>query len=48
MTQMNAIDIDIDVHRAIEARRTDFGQSHNEILREVFNLTNSQSSTDSV
>ena len=46
MTQMNAIAIDIDVHRAIEARRTDFGQSHNEILREVFNLTNSQSSTD--
>lgn len=46
MPQMNAIDIDIDVHRAIEARRSDFGQSHNEILREVFNLTNNQSSTD--
>ena len=32
------ITIDIDVHRAIEAKRSDFDQTHNDILREVFNL----------
>ena len=47
MQRMKPIEIDIDVHRAIEAWRTDFGQSHNEILREVFNLTDNQSSDDS-
>lgn len=46
MPRMKAIEIDIDVYRAIEARRTDFGQLHNDILREVFNLTNSRSSAD--
>lgn len=46
MPRMRAIEIDIDVHRAIEARRTDFGQTDNEILREVFNLRNGQSSAD--
>ena len=46
MARMKAIEIDIDVHRAIEARRTDFGQSHNDILRETFNLTNGHSSAD--
>lgn len=46
MPRMRAIEIDIDVHRAIEARRADFGQTDNEILREVFNLRNNQSSAD--
>lgn len=46
MPRMKAIEIDLDVHRAIEARRTDFGQSHNDILREAFNLTNGHSSAD--
>lgn len=32
------IKIDIDVYRAIEARRTTFSQSHNAILREIFTL----------
>ncbi len=32
------INIDIDVHRAIEARRKSFDQSQNSILREVFGL----------
>ena len=41
-SRTTTIAIDIDVHRAIEARRTDFGQSHNEILREVFGITNGQ------
>ena len=33
------IKIDIDVHRAIEARRVTFDQSHNDILRMVFGLS---------
>ena len=33
-----AIEIDVDVNSAIETRRTDFNQSHNAILREVFSL----------
>ena len=38
-SQTTTIEIDIDVHRAIEARRTDFGQSKNDILREeVFGM----------
>lgn len=37
-SQTTTIEIDIDVHRAIEARRTDFGQSRNDILREVFGM----------
>ena len=32
------IEIDIDVHRAIETRRTTFSQSQNAILREVLGL----------
>ena len=35
-SQKTTIEIDIDVYRAIEARRTSFQQSHNEILRDVF------------
>ena len=46
MTAMKAIEIDVDVHRAIESRRTDFDQSHNDILREAFNLTNGHTSAD--
>ena len=38
MSQTNAIEIDIEVHRAIETRRTDFSQTRNDILREVFKL----------
>ena len=38
MPQTTATEIDIDVHRAIETRRTGFSQSHNDILREVFGL----------
>lgn len=34
----SSIDIDIMVHRAIEARRTGFQQTQNDILREVFGL----------
>ena len=33
-----AIEIDLQVHRAIEARRTAFTQTENDILREVFNI----------
>ncbi len=36
--QTKTIEIDIDVHCAIEARRTTFDQSENAILREVFSL----------
>ncbi|MYJ71368.1 MAG: hypothetical protein F4092_06280 [Rhodospirillaceae bacterium] len=39
--QTKKIDIDIDVNRVIEAKRTAFGQSHNAILREIFGLTTS-------
>ena len=34
----SSIDIDIDVHRAIEARRTGFQQTQNDILRDAFGL----------
>ena len=44
ISQTTTIKIDIDVHRAIEARRTDFGQSQNDILREeVFGMRPRQS-----
>ena len=36
--QTTNIKIDIEVHRAIENQRTTFGQSPNDILREVFKL----------
>jgi hypothetical protein len=36
--QLRSIDIDIDVHRHIETNRTSFGQTPNEILRELFGL----------
>ena len=38
MLQTTEIKIDIDVHRAIEARRATFTQSPNDILRAVFEL----------
>ncbi len=38
------IEIDIDVHREIEARRTGFDQTQNEILRDVFGLNDSGAS----
>jgi hypothetical protein len=36
--QLRSIDIDIDVHRHIETKRTSFGQTPNEILRALFGL----------
>ena len=36
-----AIEIDLQVHRAIEAQRTAFTQTENDILRQVFNITES-------
>ena len=38
MLQTTKIAIDLDVHRAIENRRTDFDQSHNAILRNILGL----------
>ena len=38
MSEFTPIKIDIDVYRAIEAKRTGFDQEHNDILREVFDL----------
>ena len=38
MSQTTTIQIDIDVHRAIETRRAGFTQTHNDILREAFGL----------
>lgn len=37
-SQTTTVKIDIDVHRAIEARRVTFDQSPNDILRKVFGL----------
>ena len=42
MTQTKPIEIDIDVHRAMERQRTSFDQSPNDILREVFKLPATQ------
>ncbi len=42
MHRTTDIKIDIDVHRAIETRRTGFNQSHNDILREIFGLSKAQ------
>src|ERR1700722_13119138 len=36
--QLRPIEIDIEVYRFIEAKRTSFAQSHNDILREVAGL----------
>ena len=36
--QLRSIDIDIDVHRHIEANRTSFGQTPNDILRALLGL----------
>ena len=38
LSEHTQINIDIDVYRAIEARRSEFDQSHNDILRTVFGL----------
>lgn len=38
MRHTTAIEIDLDVHRALEARRETFDQSHNDILRELFDI----------
>lgn len=38
-TSTTTIEIDIDVHRAIEARRVTFDQSPNDILRTVFRVS---------
>lgn len=37
-SEETTIEIDIDVYRALEARRTSFQQSRNDILRNVFSL----------
>lgn len=39
MSQTTKISIDLDVHRAIENRRTNFDQSPNAILREILGLS---------
>jgi len=39
-SQRTTIEIDIDVHRAIEARRTSFQERPNDILRGVFGIRN--------
>lgn len=38
MRSYSKIDVDLDVHKAIEAKRSSFDQSKNDILREVFSL----------
>ena len=38
LSEFTQINIDIDVYRAIEARRSEFNQNHNDILRTVFGL----------
>lgn len=43
LRERTTIEIDIDVHRAIEARRTGFQESQNDILRKVFGLMNDTS-----
>ncbi len=35
---MKQIDVDLDVHKAIEARRLSFGETENQILRRVFEI----------
>lgn len=42
--QLRPIDIDIEVHRHIELHRTSFGQTPNDILRELFGLSASAAS----
>jgi len=42
--QLRPIDIDIDVNRYIEQRRTSFGQTPNDILRELFGYILAQTS----
>ena len=37
--QLRSIDIDLDVHRYIEAHRTSFGETPNDILRGLFSLS---------
>jgi len=39
MVKMRSIQVDVDVHKAIEARRSSFDQTDNDILRERFGLT---------
>src|ERR1700730_18173728 len=43
--QLRSIDVDIDVHRHIEANRTSFGQTPNDILRALFGLPAAASSS---
>lgn len=43
--QLRSIDIDIDVHRHIEANRASFGQTPNDILRVLFGLPAAGSSS---
>ena len=44
MMRTSKIAIDLDVHRAIENRRTSFDQSHNAILRDILGLSLAPSS----
>ena len=37
--KLRSIEIDVDVHKAIESRRTSFDQTPNSILREMFGLS---------
>ena len=43
MTHTSKIAIDLDVHRAIENRRTSFDQNHNAILRDILGLSSAPS-----
>ena len=42
MVQTTRIAIDLDVHRAIENRRTSFDENHNAILRNILGLSSAQ------
>ncbi|WP_156428244.1 hypothetical protein [Novosphingobium sp. FSW06-99] len=46
--QQRPIEVDIDVYRFIEGKRTSFAQSHNDILRVIAGLTPAVSSNDKV
>jgi hypothetical protein len=45
--QLRPIDIDLDVHRYIEQRRSSFAQAPNDILRELFGLSHPGAASNS-
>lgn len=46
--QLRPIEIDIDVYRHVEGKRSSFAQSHNEILREIFGLNPEKASSSPI